>query len=633
MTSSKTPVKPMTKKEKSALCLVPREHPISKAVLQKVLEMVGDKERPGIVSEENLRRMVSRFQDTFGSPSTNSLDVEEQFKILREKTQKLHGPDATGIDYSKNFSRVYKLFPGRLSTWERVFFTMDVGETSSAFSQFLSIFLMITIVISILNWMLGTMPESQVVPSKSECPSIERGACPPELLEGYQIIEVTCIYIFTFEYLAKFFTAHSVRFEIADHPFMEAFLSAACQTGKMPQLSSRPLTQFKFVTRGSSLIDLVSIAPFWFEQVAGAGSGGSFFVILRILRLTRIFRVFKLGKYNEVFSLFGRVMKKSQPALYLMLFFLILGMCLFGTLMWFSEQGTWYPAGHPELEELGIADRGAFLRDVSVTSAVKIFAESPFASILHSFWFVMVTVTTVGYGDMYPTTGAGKFFGTLTILSGIIVLAMPVGVIGSVFEQEYAVVQAERNKQKKLRRMEEVETAVREAMKHPKEPDAPQKEDDEEDDINLSQDLQLMFGLLDKSTVIENEITELLPPAECKYITEDLRSFARELLMSRDTASQRDLRVRADELLFAAFSSLRSVLRYEPGADPAPADILSCRRHLIELVTGCWAYWQEYPPRVEHIKEAIDMKADMTTRLQAQPSPLPVPVDDPGPAA
>merc|ERR1719443_2445267 len=130
-----------------------------------------------------------------------------------------------------------------------------------------------------------------------------------------------------------------------------------------------------------------------------------------------------------------------------------------------------------------------------------------------------------------------------------------------------------------------------------------------------------MFELLDKSTVIENEITALLPDAAREYIKEDLRSFTRELLMSRDTASQRDLRVRADELLFAAFNSLRSVLRYEPGADPSPSDILSCRRHFVELITGCWAYWQEYPPRVEHIQEVIDMKASMSNRLQAKPIP------------
>lgn len=621
-----------------AICIVPKEHPVAKPVLQKVLAEVGIKDRPGIVPEENLMRMVTHFQDAFGGPDPAHKPLEEEFSILRVKTQKRYGADATGIDCSKNQKRVYRLFTGRLNAWERVFFTVDVGETSSAFSRILSIFLMITIVLSILNWMLGTMPENQRTQSKEECPSIDKGDCEPELLEGFQIIEKSCIYIFTVEYLLKVLCAHSVRFEIADAAFLENFLTSACRTGKMPQLQNRLITEAKFIIRGTSLIDLVSIAPYWFEFFVGEGSGGSFFVILRILRLTRIFRVFKLGKYNEVFSLFGRVMQQSQPALYLMLFFITLGMCLFGTLMWFTEQGEWYPQGHQELLDLGILDRGAFLRDESVTSATIVLAESPFASILHSFWFVIVTITTAGYGDMYPTTGGGKFFGTITILCGIIVLAMPVGVIGANFSQEYDRILLERIKLKKTQRIEQLEKAVRQSMKGGEDDrdfdevdhdGEDSDEDDEEDDVIMSQDLQLMFGLLDKATVIENEIAELLPEASLKCITQDLRSFTSELLMSRDNASQNDLRVGLDKLLFGAFAHLRSVLNFEPGSDPSAADILTCRRHFMELATGCWAYWQEHPPRVEHIQEVYDMKAMMTSALKAKPMSLPMSAEVP----
>merc|ERR1719388_693438 len=95
------------------------------------------------------------------------------------------------------------------------------------------------------------------------------------------------------------------------------------------------------------------------------------------------------------------------------------------------------------------------------------------------------------------------------------------------------------------------------------------EEDEEDEDIIMSQDLQLMFGLLDKATVIENEIAELLPEASCKCITQDLRSFTSELLMSRDNASQNDLRVGLGKLLFGAFAHLRSVLCFEPGSDPS----------------------------------------------------------------
>merc|ERR1719324_1800592 len=108
----------------------------------------------------------------------------------------------------------------------------------------------------------------------------------------------------------------------------------------------------KFMMRASTIIDVMAIMPFWLERLA-IGGGGQFLVVLRILRLTRIFRVFKVGNSAEAFAMFGRVMKQSLPALYLMLFFVTLGMCLFGTLMWFTESGDWYPQGHQELLNLG----------------------------------------------------------------------------------------------------------------------------------------------------------------------------------------------------------------------------------------------------------------------------------------
>merc|ERR1719191_2066848 len=180
-------------------------------------------------------------------------------------------------------------------------------------------------------------------------------------------------------------------------------------------------------------------------------------------------------------------------------------MCLFGTLMWFTEAGNWYPPGHQELLNLGITDRGAFLRDISLTTT-PLLDESPFASILHSFWFVIVTVTTVGYGDMYPTTGAGKLIGTLTILCGIIVLAMPVGVIGANFSQEYDCMILQTAKRKKAEQQAQTESEIRARIKDqqrgkhhvtdgddkPSGDDVEEEEVDEDDDIVLSEDLQML---------------------------------------------------------------------------------------------------------------------------------------------
>ena len=81
--------------------------------------------------------------------------------------------------------------------------------------------------------------------------------------------------------------------------------------------------------------------------------------------------------------------------------------------------------------------------------------ETPFPSIIHSFWYVIVTITTVGYGDAYPTTTSGKTIGCITILSGVIVMAMPIGVIGSNFSVEYNNVQNDKKRRVKLQRQQE----------------------------------------------------------------------------------------------------------------------------------------------------------------------------------
>merc|ERR1719379_2448539 len=110
-----------------------------------------------------------------------------------------------------------------------------------------------------------------------------------------------------------------------------------------------------------------------------------------------------------------------------MLFFILMGLSLFGSLAWVCEQGAWFPPGHAALAEAGVSGRGAYL--VSVPNPPGGFAESKFASIPHSFWYVIVTITTAGYGDLSPITVLGKVVGAMTIIGGVIVLAMPVGVI------------------------------------------------------------------------------------------------------------------------------------------------------------------------------------------------------------
>jgi hypothetical protein len=147
-----------------------------------------------------------------------------------------------------------------------------------------------------------------------------------------------------------------------------------------------------------------------------------------------VFRIFKLGKYSAGLKMFITVLIRSKEALAVMVFFVILAMVLFGSIVYFAEGGDWVvDAAHPD----GYYQRFSINQvDTEV---------SPYRSIASSFWWVMVTVTTVGYGDFYPTSAGGKAIGGMTMVSGILTLALPITVISSNYATEVAAQQARSN--------------------------------------------------------------------------------------------------------------------------------------------------------------------------------------------
>ncbi|KAK3236705.1 hypothetical protein CYMTET_53170 [Cymbomonas tetramitiformis] len=209
--------------------------------------------------------------------------------------------------------------------------------------------------------------------------------------EGFRLIELICIIIFTTEYVLKLITA--------------------------------PKTM-AFVVGPLNIVDLVSILPWYLERMFSSALAGT--QILRIVRLVRVFRVLKLGSRYGKIQVVWEAVVESSDMLFLMIFLLMLSVIVFSTLIYFAEKGQW----DSELERYVRA--GEFKTEEDGT-----LIASPFVSIPSSFWWCMVTLMTVGYGDLYPVTGPGRLVAVIAMLASILILALPISVIGTNFDNKW----------------------------------------------------------------------------------------------------------------------------------------------------------------------------------------------------
>jgi voltage-gated potassium channel len=149
--------------------------------------------------------------------------------------------------------------------------------------------------------------------------------------------------------------------------------------------------KLKFVFSFMGVIDLISILPFYLNL--GSGSRA-----LRIIRLFRIFRLLKLARYNKAISRFHQAFISVKEEL--VLFFLASFI-----LIYLVSVGIYYFENEAQPQD--------------------------FQSIIHSFWWSVVTLTTVGYGDVYPVTIGGKIFTFFVLMIGVGIITIPAGLIAT----------------------------------------------------------------------------------------------------------------------------------------------------------------------------------------------------------
>jgi voltage-gated potassium channel len=193
--------------------------------------------------------------------------------------------------------------------------------------------------------------------------------------------EIIAVAIFTVEYIARVYTA----------------------TLKYPELSTgRAL--LKYMLSPMAIVDLLAIAPFYIELIASQMGLLEIMDLrfIRVLRLMRLLRIFKLNRYNSSMKIIGEVMKEEKEKLFITVFMTGILLVLASALIWTVEH-----EGQPDA----------------------------FPNIYSSMWWAVATLTTVGYGDVYPTTAMGKILAGVIALLGIGLVALPTGILAGSFVQ------------------------------------------------------------------------------------------------------------------------------------------------------------------------------------------------------
>ena len=152
---------------------------------------------------------------------------------------------------------------------------------------------------------------------------------------------------------------------------------------------------FKFIFSFYGLVDLAAILPFYI-------STGLDLRTVRIFRLLRLVRILKLFKYNQAINRFHQAIVIVKEELILFGFISII-------MLYLSAVGIYY------FEHIAQPEQ--------------------FKSIFHSLWWSLTTLTTVGYGDMYPITTGGKLFTFIVLMIGLGIIAVPTGLVASALSQ------------------------------------------------------------------------------------------------------------------------------------------------------------------------------------------------------
>lgn len=202
----------------------------------------------------------------------------------------------------------------------------------------------------------------------------------------FRIFEQVTIVIFTIEYLLRLWTAD------LKYP-------------KKGKIASR----IKFILSPMGIVDLLAILPFFLPLIFKFDLR-----FIRILSVTRLIRIFKLNRYTKSLNLIWTVFSDKKMELLNTIFVTIILILISSTVMY-------------HLENEAQPDK--------------------FPDIISTFWWSIATLTTIGYGDVFPVTGWGKLISGIIAILGIGLVALPTGILSAAFMEE-----VEKKNRKKLKK-------------------------------------------------------------------------------------------------------------------------------------------------------------------------------------
>lgn len=205
-------------------------------------------------------------------------------------------------------------------------------------------------------------------------------------------LELLFVVLFTIEYVLRLWTAELM------YPQMDPWKA-----------------RIKYAITPMAIIDLLSILPFYLP-ITGIRVG-----TLKAFRLVRLLRVFKINRYTSALTLIGRVLRTRASQL---------------------------------ISSIGVIAVLIFIASMLMFDIEHQAQPEVFNNALSAMWWAMSTITTVGYGDIYPITTLGRVLSALITFLGIGLTAIPTGIISAGFIEQSTVLKNEREKKKEYHNQE-----------------------------------------------------------------------------------------------------------------------------------------------------------------------------------